>query len=550
MSLLHRRILATLPVADRMLRVSKQSLTVREGATGTFDVWLTGPPRSGETVTVAVTSTETGEATVNKNSLSFTGANFSTKQTVTVSGVTDSDSRDENTSITLVATGGGFDDSTAIAVVVEDNDTARLRVSDSSLTFSSTTLRRTISVRLSTQPSGNVTVAISDNSGRFSTNKSTLTFTNSNWNVDQIVQVNATTGGSASGTLTLNPAGNEYETVASVNISLSFTLTLPGLPTGIRLTPSYTNANTQQQIRATWTAGSRSTSTEMRYKRITDVNWTTLTGLSGTAHTITGAPADTTFEFQFQGRNASGPSGWTDSERVTTGEQRGNLYLLGDATGKIYRMSGGYSTSGTWDSEINTPSGENFRYGLAIDSSGNFYMSGSFTEKIFRRSGGSWDSGIAIPSTEGTPRGIAFDAAGNLYLAGDQRHKIYRMSGGYSTSGTWDSGIAVPSGETQINGIAFDAAGNLYLAGGTRDKIYRMSGGYSTSGSWDSGVNAPSGETQPYGVAFDFSGNLIISGRQADKVYIMAGGYSTSGTWDSGIDVPSGESAPTGIAIY
>ncbi|MYH59576.1 MAG: fibronectin type III domain-containing protein, partial [Boseongicola sp. SB0675_bin_26] len=341
-----RRALVVTPRAERIIRVSRGSLTVREGETATFDVWLSERPRTGQTVTVQVASTATGEATVNKSSLTFDENDFGTRQTVTVTGVADADARDENASVTLVATGGGYDDSTAIAVVVEDTTQKRLRVSDPSLAFGSTTLSRTIGVRLSSEPvGGDVTVAVSDDSGRFGTDKSSLTFTSANWNIQQIVRVTATAGANATGTLTLDPSGADYGSVASVTVPLAFTLTLPAVPTGLSLAASYTNNNTQQRVRATWNAAARATSYEVRYKKSTETNWTTVTGLSSTSYTANGADPNSTYDVQVQSRNASGPSGWSSTVQVTTGRSRGNLYLAGESTRKIYRMSGGYSTS-------------------------------------------------------------------------------------------------------------------------------------------------------------------------------------------------------------
>ena len=59
-------------------------------------------------VTVTVSSGDTGAATVSPASLSFTTADYSTSQTVTVTGVQDDDAENESTTVGLSASGGGL----------------------------------------------------------------------------------------------------------------------------------------------------------------------------------------------------------------------------------------------------------------------------------------------------------------------------------------------------------------------------------------------------------------------------------------------------------
>ena len=93
------RILLTTPGLD----VSKESITTREGGRDKkFKVRLTVPPSGGDVV-VAISSTDTGEATVNPASLRFTSENWDEKQEVIVSGADDRfDDGDKEYTINLV----------------------------------------------------------------------------------------------------------------------------------------------------------------------------------------------------------------------------------------------------------------------------------------------------------------------------------------------------------------------------------------------------------------------------------------------------------------
>ena len=103
---------------DRDLVLAPSAVTVTEGGTATFTVRLASLP--GRDTIVAVSSNNTGAATVDRPSLTFTTTNWGTAQPVTVTGVQDTNTSDEHVTITLtgdvVVTG-------TVTVDVTDNDT-------------------------------------------------------------------------------------------------------------------------------------------------------------------------------------------------------------------------------------------------------------------------------------------------------------------------------------------------------------------------------------------------------------------------------------------
>ena len=105
---------------DRELALTPSAVTVTEGGTATFAVRLASPP--GRDTIVAVSSGNTGAATVDPPSLTFTPMT-NTAQTVTVTGVQDTDTSDEQVTITL--SGDGVVTGT-VTVDVTDDDTAQV----------------------------------------------------------------------------------------------------------------------------------------------------------------------------------------------------------------------------------------------------------------------------------------------------------------------------------------------------------------------------------------------------------------------------------------
>ena len=168
--------------------VSPTSLSVEESGTTTYTVVLTTEPSS--TVTITPSSNDTGAATFSPSGLTFTSSNWGTAQTVTVSGAEDDDANDETVAISHSVSGyGSVTTAAEVSVTVNDNDTAGVSVSPTSLSVdeSGTT---TYTVVLTTEPSSTVTVTpSSDDTGAATLSPSSLTFTSGNWDTAQTVTV-------------------------------------------------------------------------------------------------------------------------------------------------------------------------------------------------------------------------------------------------------------------------------------------------------------------------------------------------------------------------
>ena len=99
--------------------LSKSELTVNEGSTGVYTVKLATDP--GGTVTVSPTSADPGAASVLPSSLTFTSTTYSTAQTVTVTGESDTDTTNETVNITHGVSGyGSVTSGGTVAVTVTD----------------------------------------------------------------------------------------------------------------------------------------------------------------------------------------------------------------------------------------------------------------------------------------------------------------------------------------------------------------------------------------------------------------------------------------------
>ena len=205
------------------LAVGQATLSVREGGTASFDVWLATEP--SQQVSVSVSSDDTGAVSVPPQVLTFTRGNWSTVQTVTVGGVDDDDAMDESVTVTLTASGGDYSGEPATVVVsVDDDDTPALIVDPDSLTVSEAD-SQSFEVSLATRPSVSVSVTVSSgDTGAVSVPSQALTFSTGNWSTAQSVRVDGVDDDDAmdeSVTVTLTASGGDYSNeTATVAVSV------------------------------------------------------------------------------------------------------------------------------------------------------------------------------------------------------------------------------------------------------------------------------------------------------------------------------------------
>ena len=236
------------------LDISTASLAIDENDSGTFTLALAEEP-TGD-VTVTVSSSDGAAASVSSDddttpdeasvALTFTIANWDTAQTVTVTGVEDHDSRNETETITLTPTGGGYGILTAatVSVSVTDNDTPGITLSKTRITMDEGATD-SFTVKLNTEPSGNVTVtvssddvaaaSVSSDGGATQAGSVDLTFTVDNWATEQTVTVTGVEDDDTrdeTPSISFGVAGEEYNTLDVTDVLVSVSVTdndSPGL---------------------------------------------------------------------------------------------------------------------------------------------------------------------------------------------------------------------------------------------------------------------------------------------------------------------------------
>jgi subtilase family serine protease/sugar lactone lactonase YvrE len=227
------------------------------------------------------------------------------------------------------------------------------------------------------------------------------------------------------------------------------------------------------------------------------------------------------------------------------------------ANGTIATVAGTGTSGSTGDGNAATSAQLNAPQGLAMDASGNLYIAdtGNYLVRMVDTSGTittvagngkccghTGDAGLATNAEIAAPYGLAVDASGNLYISDVDNNLVRKVdtSGNITTvagNGTYgysgDGGPATSAAMRDPWGLAVDASGNLYIADryNLRIRMVSISGTITTVAgngnccySGDGGAATKAELYYPTGVAVDASGNLYIADIYNERVRQVANG--------------------------
>lgn len=307
----------------------------------------------------------------------------------------------------------------------------------------------------------------------------------------------------------------------------------------------------------------------------------------------------------FSGDGSGASSGQLASPFAAAVDKSGNVYIADQFNNRIRKVTpggtistvAGNGTSGyTGDGSAATSGELSNPEGVALDSSGNLYISdtsncvirkvttsgtistvaGNFTTGC----GYTGDGGAATAAVLYHPSGIVVDSKGRIFIA-DTSNNIVRIvttDGNINTyAGNFGAGIGFtgdggPATSARLNnpeGLALDSAGNLYIADGNNNRVRVVNAatgvistvaGSSTLGGFagDGALATKARLNTPKGVAIDSVGNLYIADTFNARIRIVspagiissvAGNGATGAGGDGQLATTASLYFPSGVVV-
>ncbi|MBM3966251.1 MAG: hypothetical protein FJ308_14485 [Planctomycetes bacterium] len=452
--------------------------TTEAGGTVTVQVSLLAQPTSD--VTVPVSSNDVTEGSVNVSSITFTPSNWNIPQTVTVTGIDDNiDDGNIAYSILFGSTSStdsrynGIDPADS-SLTNTDNDTAGITVSAlTSTTTSESGASTSFTIKLNSEPTANVTVAVnSSDTTEGTVSQSQIVFSAANWNQP----------------VTITVTGVD-DTILDGNIAYTVAI-------------------------------AASTSTDTLYNGINPADFS-VTNLDNDVEPPTkffvvddGNP-DRNYHYDSNGaaiKNYAINSGNTAPRGIATTSAGTKLWIV-DNNKKVYVYTNTGTLLGSWTA--GTLASNATVEGLATDGT-NIWIVDSRADRVYYyanaaalTSGTATATSFALATGNTNPKDVVFGVTNNiryLWVVNDAAtDTVFRYAlganglvTGSATSWTLNSANSRPTG---ITVDPSNATQDIWVVDSGKDRVYKYANGRSGAATLTSSFALTTGNTNPQGIA-------------------------------------------------
>ena len=186
----------------------------------------------------------------------------------------------------------------------------------------------------------------------------------------------------------------------------------------------------------------------------------------------------------------------------------------------------------------------------AVDTAGNVYVTsaGSATYTLYTMN----NDGTYTPTTPAVagaslPQGIAVDATGNVYVSDKSSGKLFEVAAG-NVFNTQQAPVVLGSGYANAGNVALDGQGNIFVADPGLPGVYKIAivNGVPTQTLYVAGSGATiTASVTPSYIAADTAGNLYVQDANTKKITMIPANQTGPTT----VQVLAGQTTPSGVAV-
>ncbi len=234
----------------------------------------------------------------------------------------------------------------------------------------------------------------------------------------------------------------------------------------------------------------------------------------------------------------------------------GNVYVAGYDSHNAFRITPGGVIAQIIDSSGDGSNSLLGARGIAVDGSGNVLVTGDNTDNVFRIAASSTCSTSGTPCTIteimdhtgglDRPTGIAVDGSGNVYVTGYNSDNAFRIhvpttcsTGGTPCTITEIIDASGAGGGMALDGplrIAVSPSGRVYVTGNVTDNLFEIMPDGSITEIMDVSGGGAGTLGRPTDVTVGHSGHVYVAGSYSDNAFrirdalIFADGFESGGS--------------------
>lgn len=235
-------------------------------------------------------------------------------------------------------------------------------------------------------------------------------------------------------------------------------------------------------------------------------------------------------------------------------DSSGNVYVTDSLNHQIQKFDSDGNLLMKWGSSGSGDGQFIFPMGIAIDGSDNVYVSDSNNFRIQKfNSMGSflakWGSEGAGDGEFTSPYGIAVGSDGNVYVSDNFAGQIQKFNSDGIYQAKWGS---PGNGDGQfgwVGGVAVDDSDNVYVVDIDNNRIQKFNSNGNFLAKWGSSGSGDGQFSLPYGVAVDGSGNAYVADYSNHRIQKFDSSGNYLAKWGSAGTGDGKFNSPYGIAV-